>query len=203
MKKIFVSVLCAALLLTSGQASAHVLKTDGTIGAVMHIDPDDNPIAGQPSNFYFDIKDTQSRFKGSDCNCQLSISLNSKLLETQPLFQQASSNSAPADNSEALATYTFPTLGVYDVTLTGSPNDGSSFKAFSLNYEVRVDRGSSSATTQSKNTAKGSFDWVLVAAFGAIVAGFVALFVWSNRRAVKDSKPHKSKKDTADKPDLY
>lgn len=38
-------------------ASAHVLQTDGSIGAVLHVDPDDNPIIGEKATFFFDLKD--------------------------------------------------------------------------------------------------------------------------------------------------
>ncbi len=53
MNKYFLLIIAAVLVVLPHIGFAHILSTDGRIGAVMHIDPDDNPIAGQPTKVLF------------------------------------------------------------------------------------------------------------------------------------------------------
>src|SRR5438045_57931 len=73
--------------------SAHVLKTDGNIGAVLHIDPDDDPIAGSQASFFFEFKDIQGKFQSQNCDCTFSIAEDGKEIFSQPLFQNNSNPS--------------------------------------------------------------------------------------------------------------
>lgn len=64
-KKLILSffLIFAVFLILPTIASAHVLKTDGSIGAVVHIDPDDDPIIGKSANFFLEFKDTKNKFQ--------------------------------------------------------------------------------------------------------------------------------------------
>lgn len=46
----------------SQKAYAHVLVSDesNTVGAVLHITPDDDPIAGESAHIFFDVQDKNS-----------------------------------------------------------------------------------------------------------------------------------------------
>jgi hypothetical protein len=63
-KRVFWVLLLIVLLLDIQlpQASAHVLLSNNTVGGVLHIDPEDDPIAGQPAKFYIELKDKQNQF---------------------------------------------------------------------------------------------------------------------------------------------
>jgi len=114
-------------------ASAHILKVDGHIGAVLHINPDDNPTAGSSTDFVISFTDDTGGFSLPQCRCNVSILENGKTVTTQPL---AASSEAVSDNH-----YTFVKPGVYDMRLSGTPKAPEAFQPFTLDYEVRVTGG--------------------------------------------------------------
>jgi hypothetical protein len=133
MKKV-IAAICSALLLTVvivNPASAHVLKTDGTIGVVLHIQPDDNPTAGVVTTYQLAFDDTSGQFNLKNCDCGVSVQQNGATIDTGPLV--VSSSLASTD------TYTFKTPDVYTLVISGKPKSGNSFQPFSLSYLVRVE----------------------------------------------------------------
>lgn len=174
MKKLLFGVLFILLqgLYFTSVAYAHVLKTDGNIGAVIHIDPEDDPIAGSPTNFYFEFKDREGRFKINDCDCKLSVLENGNELLSQPLVESDENN----DSNSAIVSFTFPEKSVYVVRMSGSAKDGTSFQNFSLSYDIRVER------EIAKNNSVGEDDnyvlshWIHFV-IAAIAAGIVSLFI--------------------------
>lgn len=112
-------------------ADAHVLETNKTVGAVIHITPDDSPVANQPSEIYFEFKDTENKFSPEACTCIVTIRQGEKEIHKEQLFQDNPSL------ENAVMTYTFPQEGKYTLSVTGNPND-QSFNQFDLKYEVVV-----------------------------------------------------------------
>lgn len=140
---IFLSILTVGLMLPT-VASAHVLKTDSSVGAVLHINPEDDPIIGQNASFFFEFKDTQNKFKPEDCECTFSIIQGNKEIHSQPLFQN---NSKPS-LTNAAAFYTFPEKGVYQIKVIGRPTKTNAFEPFTLTYDIRVARETDSPINQ-------------------------------------------------------
>jgi len=125
-----------ALLLTLGIpaiASAHVLKVDGDIGVVLHINPDDAPTTGDSTDYIFYFDDDTGKFSLSKCNCQVSIIENGNAIATKPLVITSSEVS---ENH-----YTFMKPDVYDIRVSGTPKTSGAFQPFKLDYEVRVTDG--------------------------------------------------------------
>lgn len=120
--------MVASLFLQSAPASAHVLVTDSTSsqGAILHIIPDDNPIAGQESTLYFDT--------------QQGLIVPERTTATL-VITDSTGRSAPItptlDGSLVTASYTFPTQGVYRLTYTITTNGTASV----FEYSQRVSRG--------------------------------------------------------------
>src|SRR5690349_14295700 len=110
-------IFALSLFILVPNASAHVLKTDGSIGAVVHIDPDDDPIAVEVSTLFFEIKDTQNKFSPQNCNCRVDILEGGKVIYSDALFQQNSSNNI----ASPVFQYTFPQKDVYQVKVVGTP----------------------------------------------------------------------------------
>jgi hypothetical protein len=163
MKKKFISALLTMLLslnfLPAG-VSAHILQTQGSLGAVLHIDPDDSPIAGKPSGIFFDFKDKSNHFKIENCDCNLVIMRNGQIIFNQP-FEQPSGGR-----------YTFPAQDVYVIKAVGSPKTGSSFEPFELSYTTRVERGIADDGTVSQPSAKKTLTTLAVSIlvlFGIVV----------------------------------
>jgi hypothetical protein len=157
---IFVCIFYIVHFTLVPMAFAHVLKTDGTIGAVLHIDPEDDPIAGQDASIFFEFKDTKNQFKVENCNFNVVITEDGQELSRQQL----------ADSSSHII-YSFPHKGIYTVTVSGVPNNGS-FQQFSLSYDVRVAREGTST-----NTSPNHLPWITagVLALGLPLALFFKL----------------------------
>lgn len=112
-------------------AFAHVLETANSIGAVLHVEPHDDPIAGQPSKIRFAVTDKSGRFQAKQCNCTLTISRDGSSQSYSPTL---------LDQSSVTFSATFPEKAVYTLTLTGNPQEDGSFTPFTLNFTQRVDR---------------------------------------------------------------
>ncbi len=115
---------------------AHVLVKDGSIGAVVHISPEDDPIVGESASFFFEFKDTKNNFELEDCICTVKIRFSG----TEVHSEQLSDGSSLASPSFS---YSFPQKGVYKLVVEGSPSTDQSFNSFKLEYDLRVSRTSS------------------------------------------------------------
>lgn len=155
--KLLLSILFVSALFFPSLAFAHLLKSDGNIGAVLHIDPDDDPIAEQQAGLFFEFKDKQGKFSSQNCDCTFSIIEGGKELFSQPLFQ----NNNNPDLANASVFYTFPEKNVYQVKITGKPNTPGAFQAFNLSFDVRVDKEAPVTTSVPTNNiaAKTQINW--------------------------------------------
>ncbi len=141
-------LLGASLYYQTPKTWAHELKTEGAISALIHINPDEKPIAGQPSEILFLINDTEKKFKAEDCNCQASVTDNGEVVFSSSLFKGKTSYRgifAPA------IPYTFPHKGTYTVKLTGEPKNIGDFKSFSISYDIKIERDATSPPKPSPN----------------------------------------------------
>lgn len=134
-RRILASVLVTVLtcLAIPGVASAHVLKVDAHIGAVLHINPDDNPTTGDSTDYILSFDDDTGKFSLPQCDCNVSIVENGQTIATKPLVV---SSSEVSENH-----YTFLKPDVYDMRFTGTPKTAGAFQPFTLDYEVRVTDG--------------------------------------------------------------
>ena len=117
-------------------ALAHVLKTDGSVGAVIHVSPEDDPIAGESTDFYFEFKDKTGKFTPENCDCNGSILQGGKEVYSAPLFQ----NSTNPSLENASFSYTFPEKNIYKVRVSGKPITTGVFESFTLEWDIRVAR---------------------------------------------------------------
>lgn len=145
-------VLFVAVILVR-PASAHVLETDGDIGAILHILPDDNPTVGVKTTYELAFSGQTKGFAFAGCDCAVSYLLNNKTIASQQL--------TASNTLTSTSTYTFDTPGVYTLRVKGMPKPGYSFAPFTLNYSVRV-KANSQLTTQP-------FPITLAIAFGLMI----------------------------------
>lgn len=144
MKKLFVKTLLLFLifhfssLISAAPAAAHVLKSDGSVGAVLHVSPDDDPIVGVSTDFFFEMKDTSGEFTPENCNCVASVSQNGKEMYSQPLFQ----HTAKPSLDDASFSYVLPEKGIYQITISGTPINSGSFEPFVLTWDIRAEKDS-------------------------------------------------------------
>lgn len=175
MKKIFLIILLVTCQLSLvGVALAHVLTVDKNIGVVLHIDPDDEPIIGKVSTFFFEIHDKTGKFKLSYCECIGSIVKSEKVIYKKNLSDNAS------------FTYTFSKKGHYEVRLSGKPIKKDEFDSFEIEYPVAVSRiENAKQTTFSGNSIilwMGSHLYHLAAGIIIIVMGGIfAILRWRGK----------------------
>lgn len=125
MRHVFLLFLLAVNLLPH-LADAHVLEKDVSVGAILHISPDDDPLAKQESSFYFDFKDKAGKFTLENCDCTVIIRRAGEPIISKPL---AETN-----------TVIFPAKDVYTIEVHGSPREAGVFEPFTLSYDLRVER---------------------------------------------------------------
>lgn len=171
-------------------SSAHVLQTDGSIGAVMHIDPEDDPIIGQPATFFFDFKDKQNKFQLSECSCSAEIISNGNQIFNQTLT--AADNSQSADSLEQFFSYTFQQKGIYTVEVSGQPKTPGAFQSFNLKYDIRVDRTAGPGANSAAQPQTYNHTWHLI----SFVIAFPLVYLlvrWLEKRAEKKKKTGQEK----------
>ncbi len=128
-------VLPLLLLALVLPVSAHELVRDGQVGAMMHFEPVDKPVAGRPNKVTFDlVKQGGEKVTLSSCTCTLQVYsgviVGGKPLLSSPLRQDP-------EGKAPFATVRFPKDGAYTLMLTGEPTD-QSFSAFTLRWPIKV-----------------------------------------------------------------
>lgn len=141
----------------SQTASAHVLITDETkqAGAILHVIPDDDPIAGQESSLFFDIQ--------------------GQSLESAVLTVKGTQIEIPVtvDKNTVSANYVFPTQGVYNLVLTAQSSDGQNH---TFNYSQRVSRGVVGSALD-----RPSYSWAEAVIVAVVCSFLVSLILIASR----------------------
>ena len=169
MKKNIVFVMFIVFFLAPQQVFAHTLKIDGTIGVILHVDPDDAPVAGIESKLFVEIQDKSGRFNVNNpenCDCRLSIVQKDKTIKTLAVTTGGTYNQLR---------YTFPISGVYHVVIQGKTNGkGLAFQSFRTDFEYFVKPGGSEfAVIQQENPLRAWTPYIAAAIGSAIILIFV------------------------------
>jgi hypothetical protein len=134
------SAFCLLLTSLTSPAFAHNIKTDGDVGATFHIEPDHNPRAGENSRAWFVLtRKGGQQIPLAECNCQLKVhpqssnQKNAKVL-SPPLKPVSAEQYRGIPGADII----FPSAGIYELEISGTPKAGNSFKSFKLNYTVTV-----------------------------------------------------------------
>lgn len=161
--KIIVSALSLTMLLVGGlntvPVSAHTLKVDKAIGVTVHINPDDEPLAGSLSQVIIGIQDKEGRFvaNASECICALTIvQQDGVVAETLPFA---------ISGETAMVSYVFQKGGIYKLEVSGTPRRLDSFQNFSTAFSYRVranDEASSTADYKKSNPMRTYFPFVVI-----------------------------------------
>lgn len=174
MKKVV--LICFLLLcIFPSTVSAHILETDGSIGAVLHIDPEDDPIAGEKANIHLSFKDKDNLLQPILGSCLLIVLRDNHEVFREELFD---SNNHHGVLNDIHTEYVFPSIGVYTIVLEGKPHREGGFQPFKLEYDIRVSRdsGNIASAVDSSSTI-----YVLIA---CIVGSLVIIFL-CKRKASK------------------
>jgi hypothetical protein len=132
--RLLIPTTVMTLCLLASPVLAHELLTDQKIGAVIHVEPNDEPVAGEQAVVFFQFKDIDDEFTPQACDCEVSILQEERQIYITQLWQDV----AEPTLDNAYVKYTFPQAGEYEVRIHGEPRTGSEFAHFELEYDVHV-----------------------------------------------------------------
>lgn len=118
---------------------AHQVQVSERVGATLHIEPSDNPVAGEPARVWFALTRRGGEIITLDqCDCSLEI-------VALPLNEVIATPELEAIEAERYvgipaANVTFPSRGLYQLELIGVPREPEMFEAFTLTFDVVVSR---------------------------------------------------------------
>lgn len=155
--------MTVGLLVLAPRASAHVLVTDqtGQKGAILHIVPDDDPIAGKEATLFLD---TQNDLLDGVSTVLLFIGENSTPVEVK------------VDGSLATADYTFPAQGVYPIRYEVQTPGGS----YVFEQTIRISRGVTAGDVE-----RPRHTWAEGLLIGsAVLFACLAIIAWNHRAGI-------------------
>ncbi len=162
----------AVTILISQTASAHVLikSMNNESAAILHIMPDDDPIAGEKATLMFD---TQGGLLQGDSKVVLTV--------TNKETGVADVVSTSTDGSLVSASYVFPVQGLYTITYAVKTGDVST----TFEQTQRVSRG-----VVGSSSSKESYIWAEALLFIVVVLVLIlGILAWNHRKAIfKSSK---------------
>ncbi|MGH8001362.1 MAG: hypothetical protein ACREPR_18555 [Brasilonema sp.] len=125
-------------------AVAHKVTTAADVGATLHIEPNDNPRAGEPAKTWFALTRKGGKMIPlAECDCQLTVYAEPHSYGEPPLLEPPLQPvSAERYQGVPGTKITFPRPGAYQLQLSGKPKDGKSFQPFELKFSMIVAAGS-------------------------------------------------------------
>lgn len=166
------AVILCTVTLRVAPVSAHELETDGTITAILHTTPDDDPVSGKPVQYLVFMDDNTRRFSLAGCMCTATIQEHSRLVGVQKLV--------PNQQLVPGGTFTFPRAGDYDIIISGQPLQPGGFQPFSLDFAVHVGQGV--ANTQLRPVATA----LILAGVGLVAVAALVACIWQVRLYYKE-----------------
>ncbi|AFZ67997.1 hypothetical protein [Deinococcus peraridilitoris] len=122
-------------LLLGASALAHEIVRDGNVGALLHIEPDDDPVVGKVSATWFETRARGGRpITLTNCNCTVSVYAGS----VQPHKKPVLTPKLKSEKNRLGVDLVFPAEGAYTLVLSGMPKNGATFNAFRLEWVVRA-----------------------------------------------------------------
>jgi len=149
MKNKFLPLLI--FLIFTSPVFAHKVKISEDVGATLHIEPNDNPRAGEPAQAWFALTRKGGKvIPLAECNCQLTVYLEPRKPDETALLKP-NLKAIVAEKYQGIpgADIIFPKPGAYLLELNGKSVKAGDFKPFKLMFEITVAAGTSSANPSS------------------------------------------------------
>jgi hypothetical protein len=131
------------IVTTNTQVLAHTVKISEDVGGTVHLEPNDNPRAGEVTQTWFALTRKGGKvIPLKDCNCRLAIYAEPHVAG-EPALIEPRLKSIQAERYEGIpgTEVTFPKPGAYQLQLSGKPVIKGSFKPFELKFVVTVATG--------------------------------------------------------------
>jgi hypothetical protein len=131
LRRIFILALIGAASLTVvvAPASAHQIASNNGVSVQVHVNPNDEPIAGAPTTIWVvRVKNVKGKgiFSWATCRCQL------KVFDSSGTVVQ----NGPA--KVARTAVTFPEAKAYGITFSGRIKRNGAWRTFKVSYAIRA-----------------------------------------------------------------
>ena len=158
--------IVAASFLMATNASAHVLVVDasGKVGSVLHVMPDDDPVAGAETELFFDVQKKDLRDDSV------------KIFVTDTQTGEESEAAVEMSDGLVTGTYTFATQGTYDLKIVVSGDT-----TYTFNYSQRVSRGATGSALDAPSYPIAN----LVLIFAATAFLMLLIIAFNNRTDIR------------------
>jgi hypothetical protein len=158
--------LILSIIILPQTVSAHVLVNDasGTVGAVLHIVPDDDPVAGQTAKLFFDVQTERLNEK------------TTVLTVVNNATHEEAKLPVKVEGSSIVAEYVFPIQGIYQLTLTVAAD-----KEYTFVYSQRVSRAVNGGTSAQQAFSLANFALI----FSGTLFLFLLIVMFNYRKEIK------------------
>ena len=123
------ALIAAATLMVVAPASAHQIASNNGVSVQVHVNPNDEPIAGAPTTIWVvRVKNVKGKgtFSWATCRCQL------KVFDSSGAVIQSGPAKAPQ------TAVTFPEAKAYGITFSGRIKRNGIWKTFKVSYAIRA-----------------------------------------------------------------
>ena len=139
------------------------------MGAILHVTPDDDPIAGEPSSLVFDVQDQAVTNKNYSFTLQiLEPSGNTQVIPISTKSTVISAN------------HTFAAQGLYRIELRADPTDTTK-QPLTFTHSQLISRGPTTAHGPPSTSAQAEIG-LIASSSGLVILG---IFFWNNRVGIK------------------
>lgn len=185
MKKYYILSLLSILLPFT--ALSHEVKQANTLEILLHLEPQDSPIAREVSNLYFNVSDLEDKFSFPDCACKVSIASSGNVLLDRELT--AADEAPDWGVNVSRVEFVFPSLGIYQVSIEGRSR-ANLYQAFKLVYDVRIERESANQAVDLgqavvEEGSDFSLTYFYVIGGAVLVSGIIAYEIFNPKRKKK------------------
>jgi hypothetical protein len=125
-------LLAILFLYTPLPVLAHEVLANDEVKLTVHIDPGDNPQAGQKALLFFEFQRKNEDFKGQDCDCHFTLQKDGQTLLAGSLFREHGGNTTSIP-------YVFPDPGIYHLITKGQAKPGADLPTFTFTQDIEID----------------------------------------------------------------
>jgi hypothetical protein len=158
-----IALLVSISLIRADHVFAHVFINDtvNSTGSILHISPDDDPIAGQTTEAFYDIQSSDK------------LSFSSATLKVIDTSQNTMIIPATISQGNVQANFIFPSQGLYKLHLVVS----TSGRSLTFDYDQRVSRGAVAGSVTAPR-----HKWALAGLIGGSIALMATWLIALNYR---------------------
>ena len=138
-------VFAGVFVIQTPLAYAHFPATDKKMTVTLHIDPDDQAVAGKPTILHFIYDDQLGKYSNQKCDCRVTINEQGHQIFSGPAL--------PITEPSVYGNYvqpTFPKADVYALSLSGNPKEAGGFVPFKVSWNVRVEPDPNAKSNNTK-----------------------------------------------------